>query len=227
MKLAAYILCVALAFSAGAIAAPPELRLVPTTLVPVVGDLVRVTAKTDTGVVVKWNVVGDWQYAADSDGKSILVVCKSARLDISAITVNDKSELSEFVTLTFNGGTAPFPPGPMPGPTPIIVTPSKLRIVIVEETADATAGRGAMFADLKLSARMKDKGHSWRVVDQNVVGPDRKTPPADVVEYLDASKGKALPQIYLVDEAGTTRYKGDWGKKTAAELVLLLSQWGG
>lgn len=226
MKLVVYILCAALAV-ANVNAAPPELRLVPTTLVPIAGDQVRVTAKTDTGVTVKWTVIGDWQHTYDTDGKSIIVVCKSARFDILAITVNEKSELSEFVTLTFNGGTSPFPPGP-PGPTPTpIVTPAKLRIVIVEETADATAGRGAMFADLKLSARMKERGHSWRVVDQNVTGPDRKTPPADVVEFLDASKGKALPQIYLVDEAGTTRYKGDWGKKTAAELILLLSQWGG
>ena len=125
----------------------------------------------------------------------------------------------------FNAGVTPTP---APTPTPVVpVTPSKLRIVIIEETSDATAGRGAMFADPLLSARMKDKGHSWRVVDKDVVGPDRNTPPADIAAQLQAAKGKALPQIFLIDEARTVRYAGDWGEKTAADLIALLAQWGG
>jgi len=223
-------------------AAPPALTLSQSVPTPAQGDLVRISAKTDAGAVVRWKVLGDWQNAADSDGKSILVVYKSSRFDVLAIAVLDgdgKAEVSEFVTLTFNAGATPGPgpgpgpgpepgPGPGPGPTPVIpVTPAKLQIVIVEETSDAAAGRGAMFADAALGARMKAKGHSWRVVDKDVVGPDRKTPPADIAAQLQAAKGKMLPQIFLIDEARNVRYAGDWGDKTAADLIALLAQWGG
>ena len=229
-RMRTFVLAVAVAVvGAPAWGAPPVLTLVPTVPAPVQGDLVRVSAKTDAGAVVKWKVLGDWQYAADSDGKSVVVVCKSGRLDVLAVAVIDvdgKAEVSEFVTLTFNAGSVP--PGPGPGPTPVVpVTPSKLQIVIVEETSDAAAGRGAMFADATLGARMKAKGHSWRVVDKDVVGPDRKTPPADIAAQLQAAKGKALPQIFLIDEARVVRYAGDWGDKTAADLIALLAQWGG
>ena len=222
----AYALLALSALALAALAEPPELKLTPSIPKPVAGDLVRVTA--DAPGVVKWRVVGDWQTVPDSNGKSILVVCKSSRLDVFAVTFTpgEKGEISDIVMLTFNGGGAGPTPGP-PGPPVVPVTPSKLFVVIVEETSDAAAGRGAMFADAALSARMKDKGHVWRVVDKDVVGPDRKTPPADVKRFLDAAAGKALPQISLVDDAGVTRFTGDWGKKTAADLIALLAQWGG
>lgn len=212
-----------------ALAAPPALKLTPSVAKPATGDLVRITADVATPAKVKWLVVGDWQYAADGNGRSILVVCKPGRADVIAVAADDKGEMSDFVVLTFNA-LDPVPvPVPPPGPAPIVVpvTPSKLYVVIVEETDEAAATRGAMFADPELGARMKAKGHAWRVVDKDVKGPDRKTPPTDVARFLDAAKGKALPQISLVDGDGVTRYTGDWGKKTAADLIALLGAWGG
>jgi hypothetical protein len=81
------------------------------------------------------------------------------------------------------------------------VTPQKLFVVIIEETSDAVAGRGAMLTDKSLSDRFKEKGHKWRVVDKDVIGSDGN-PPADVKRFLEAAKGKPLPQLFLVDEKG-------------------------
>lgn len=216
-----YALTLTLAAAAIALCAPPELKLTPSVVKPAVGDLVVIAAET-TALNVKWKVVGDWQTVKDSGGRSILVVCKSTRVDIIAVASNDKGELSEFVVCTFDGSKG----APAPGPTPAPVTPSKLFVVIVEETSEAVGARGAMFSDAELAARMKAKGHAWRVVDKDVVGPDGK-PPADVARFLKASAGKGLPQIFLVDADGVGRYAGDWGTKTAADLLALLTQWGG
>jgi hypothetical protein len=72
---------------------------------------------------------------------------------------------------------------------------------------------------------VKDKGHRWRIVDKDVTGADGQ-PPADIKKYLDAAKGKAMPQLFLVDEKGKARYAGDLPTK-AAELLKLLEAWGG
>jgi hypothetical protein len=74
-------------------------------------------------------------------------------------------------------GHAPKPPPtptPDPQPQPKPPTPAPTSpvafVAIVEETADAVAGRGAFFADAALATRMKAKGLKWRVVDKDVVG---------------------------------------------------------
>jgi hypothetical protein len=121
----------------------------------------------------------------------------------------------------------PTPPDPVPVPPepPAPVAPQKLVVVIVEETADAVATRGAFLSDKTLDSFMKAKGHKWRVIDRNVTGADGK-PPADVVRFLDDAKAKALPMLYLVNPAGKTVYSGP-AAKTAGELVDLLKKWGG
>jgi hypothetical protein len=98
-------------------------------------------------------------------------------------------------------GPGPTPPPPQPDPPAPPVTPQKLFVVIIEETADAVVNRGTFLADKELAARMKEKGHKFRVADQNVTNADNQ-PPADLVRFLEASKGKSLPQLFLVDEKG-------------------------
>lgn len=119
----------------------------------------------------------------------------------------------------------PKPPGPTPGPTPGPVTPTKLFVVIVEETADAVASRGVMLSDPTLAKRMAEKGHKFRVIDKDVQD-SKGAPPADVKPLLDRAKGKAYPQLYLVDETGVIRFEGDL-PKSPGELISQMQKVGG
>ncbi len=137
---------------------------------------------------------------------------------------------SDRIPITVDDGSGPRPPpdpiDPPPGPSP--VTPAKLFVIAIEETAEAVAGRGAMFADKTLAARFSEKGHRWRVVDKDVQGADGK-PPEDVRQFLDEAKGKALPRLYLVSIEGgkrVVRYAGN-APTTAAGLLELLNKHGG
>jgi hypothetical protein len=65
-----------------------------------------------------------------------------------------------------------------------------LKAVIVEE--------GSMRSSLpqqQIITLMKASSLGVYVVDQDIVGPDKKTPPADLVPFLNAAKGKQLPQL--------------------------------
>lgn len=132
--------------------------------------------------------------------------------------------VAEIIVQVGEGGPTPQPPPPEPNP-PTPVQPQKLFVVIIEESADAVIGRGVMLADVALSARMKEKGHRWRVVDKDVVGPDGQ-PPADIKRFLDASKSKTLPQLFLVNEKGETQVQQDL-PKTPAELLTVIKKYGG
>lgn len=148
---------------------------------------------------------------------------KSGRVELFVVPVGLKSEADILRrTLDVGAGNGPQPP---PDPKPPVWDDTPLIVLIVEETAQAAATRGALFADTALAARMADKKHRWRVVDHQVVGPDGK-PPADVMRFLDAARGKALPQVFLVDGKGKTRYQGGCPAK-ASELLALLGKVGG
>jgi len=128
--------------------------------------------------------------------------------------------------LDVNGGAEPDPkPDPKPDPQPPVWDAAPLIVLVVEETAEAAATRGAFFTDKDLSARMKEKNHKFRIVDKDVVGPDGK-PPEDLKRFLDAAKNKKLPQLFLVDGKGKTRFQGDCPDK-ASELIDRLKKVGG
>ena len=117
-------------------------------------------------------------------------------------------------------------PDPKPDPTPEPDnSPAKLFVVVIEETGEAVAGRGAFFTDATLAARFKDKGHRFRVVDKDVIGADGK-PPADVKRFLDAAKSKPYPSVFLVDEKGKTRVQTKV-PETPADMIELLKKYGG
>lgn len=141
----------------------------------------------------------------------------------------DVDQVDEFISFTTGDAPKPppIPPGPGPTPDPDVLTASKLWIVIVEETGEAVAGRGAMLADPTLAAYMRSKGHKFRVVDKDVVGTDGK-PPADVLRFLQAAKGNPLPQAFLVDEKGRTRQSFNiTANMKAADLLAALKKYEG
>jgi hypothetical protein len=119
----------------------------------------------------------------------------------------------------------PPPPDPVPPAPPGPVTPQKLWVVIVEETADAVATRGAFLSDQTLRKFMEAHGHRWRVVDKDVVGTDGK-PPEDVQRFLADARARKLPMLYLVNAKGQTVHQ-EPVPATAAELLTLLKKWGG
>lgn len=157
----------------------------------------------------------------------------SGRAVVSAWGVQNGKPM-KLATMLVNANTPPqpkpIPPGPLPNPNPSPNPPSPvvsqpLFVVIIEETADAVATRGSMFADPTLSAAMKAKGDKWRVADKDVVGPDGKQP-ADIARFLNDAKGKGYPQVYLVGQKGETVYGGPLPTKPA-DLLSLITQYGG
>lgn len=136
------------------------------------------------------------------------------------------------------GDTPPAPPGPSPGPAPgpspgpTPVPPpappaplTKLHLLLVEETADAAAGRGKYLSDPALRARVKAKGHNLRVIDKDVTDASGK-PPRDLAPYLERARGKGFPQLYLVNQDGRVLYEGAL-PPTPEELLKLLDKIGG
>lgn len=135
------------------------------------------------------------------------------------------------VKIIIGGGpNPPVPPGPGPGPTPVPPDPpapvaGKLFVVIIEETRNAVAARGAWFADRTLKAAMDAKGHKFRVVDKDVTNADGQTP-ADIKRFVDEAKTKTLPMLYLVNESGKAVYSGA-APVEVSRLIELLTKFGG
>lgn len=117
----------------------------------------------------------------------------------------------------------PDPPKPdPPRPTP---AGGPLWVILVEETAEASATRGKLLGDVALAKRIKDKGHHWRVVDQDAKNRDGN-PPADLKPWIERAKKAGLPRLFLVTEKGRIVDEGP-APKTAKELVDLLEKAGG
>lgn len=132
-------------------------------------------------------------------GKSVYTVeaIASGRVELLIVPAGGTKEEVIRRTLDVGQATPPGPPSPKPEPRPVALW----GFVVVEETADAVAARGAMLSDSALAALVRSKGYRWRIVDQDVVGADGK-PPADVSPCLNAAKGKVLPQAFAIDSRG-------------------------
>ena len=163
---------------------------------------------------------GKWVYTVDA------VPGRAGAVELIVVPVGVKAA-GEVIRRTLTLGDDPMPPEPQPPPKPdpAPTEPAKLIVLVIEETAEAAPTRGALFTNPDLAKRMADKGHRWRVVDKDVIGPDGK-PPADLTRFLAASGGKKLPQLFLVDEKGKTRVQQDLPAK-ASGLIELLEKYGG
>lgn len=116
----------------------------------------------------------------------------------------------------------PIPPVPIP---PVPVPLAKAWVVVIEETADATAKRQAYFADAALNEFLKTKGWKHRIADKDVVAPDGK-PPADLAPFLKIASGRPLPYLFVVAADGNVPFHGAL-PATPAELLALLKKLGG
>lgn len=138
----------------------------------------------------------------------------------------DDFDIEEYTKIITLGGVQPNPgpgPNPNPGPTPTPEPDRKgvaYKIIWVEETDDTAAGRGAIWTNKALAARVKDKGHSLRIVDKDNTAPD-------VQEAIGLAKGKSFPQVFLQDKAGKLKLLQFDAPPTATKLLELLDKWGG
>lgn len=220
--------------ASAAVAAPPAPP--PSAVKVTVGELARVEITPDAAGGVGWA-----SGAADADlfvdelasraGKTRLLL-QAKRAGTYRVVLWTKGETDSVFVEVVATGAGPTPdPGPKPGPTPE-PTPSpdrrdvSYRMVFIEETSTAAAGRGALFTDKPLDARMKEKGHSFRIVDKDVTGADGK-PPKDLAPLLDLAAKKTYPQLFLVDKEGKLPSLQFDAPTDAAALIKLLTANGG
>lgn len=113
-------------------------------------------------------------------------------------------------------------PGPEPSPTP---TSQKLRIVVIEETADATGQRAVFFKNAALKNRIAEKGHAVRMLDKDVVDETGQQP-AWAKAYIDRAAGR-LPFIILTTVDGKLVAEQPLGDMSPETVIKLLAKWGG
>lgn len=129
-------------------------------------------------------------------------------------------ELTGEVTLTGDGSTPPTPPVPPTPPDPARKDMS-YQIVYVEDTdANANSRKGSLFTNKALDARMKEKGHSWRIVTKD-------NPAADVADEIKDTTGKGYPQVFFNDKGGKLKRLQFNAPLKAEDLIKLLESNGG
>lgn len=139
-----------------------------------------------------------------------------------------KGFVTKFASVSFSIGDSPgpVPPGPTPAPPEPIPAPTqKLRIVVIEETADATGSRAGFFKNAALKARMDTHGHFLRVMDKDLVD-ETGTQPAWAKAYIDRAAGR-LPFIILTDMQGKLIAEQSMAGMTPEAVVQFLAKWGG
>lgn len=157
-------------------------------------------------------------------GKQVVTieVVQTGRVELLIVPVGAKSTADVIRrTLEVDAGHGPQPPPkPDPKPDPKPVVEGKRWILIIEETADATASRGKLVTDPVLFARINDRGHVWRIADVNVVDAGGK-PPVDLKPYIDRAAGKKLPRLFIVAPDGTVLVDEPCPVDAAGVLALL------
>lgn len=208
---------------------PPEagpLVRIPKALAGKVGDLIEIKAESGAELVT-WDVSdgGKLLYPRPYDPAHKSVSFHAAAPGTFAVVAsipNGKETRVDICLITISGDGKPEPkpdPAPPPHSSPVGF------VVIIEETGEGVATRGALLADAALQARLKAKSIGWRVADKDVRGANGQ-PPADLVPYLDRAKGKKLPQVFLIGTDRTILHQGDL-PSGAAGLVDLLGKYGG
>ena len=129
-----------------------------------------------------------------------------------------QAELKRIADLAAGLDSKPTPPKPP-------ITQQKLHILIIEETADAVPQRGAYLTEPNLWARIKDKGHDFQVVDKDVKDRTGQVP-VNLKGWIDKTKDKKLPWLFLIGPDGTEVFSGPL-PKLPVDLVAQLAAHGG
>lgn len=118
-------------------------------------------------------------------------------------------------------------PPPPPNPDPPTPNPplNKGWLIIIEETANATTTRAKLLSDIALQTYLKEKAWTVRISDQNAVDEFGNVT-TDLAPYIERSKGKTLPQMYLVDQAGNVRLETSL-PASPADVLQVLKKAGG
>ena len=105
--------------------------------------------------------------------------------------------------------------------------PRKLAVTFIDETLLLVPGRAEYRNGKAFHDYLKSKGHTWRYGDQDVEGPDGKTP-ADLAPFIADAKAKGgPPRVYLNDLAtGKCLWSGE-PPETAAGLIEAMHPFGG
>jgi len=112
---------------------------------------------------------------------------------------------------------------PAPAPAPAVAA-GKCHVVVIEETAEATARRGVYLAHRDLAGYVRGKGWRVRVADKDAVDATGRTP-ADLAPYVARAKGR-VPYVLVVAEEGRLLHEGSL-PATPAELLAVLRRIGG
>ncbi len=236
--------CFPVLFAAAALLGPVQAtRAEPPQLPPPVtakpGEVVRFSVPSldgqDLGFVAAWADVNAAQVdelrPTPGQRRFLFVGTKAGVYPLVFWSKGEAAGATLFVTVAAGGKPDPRPdpdvivnPDNDP-PKPPPQEPSRLFVVVVDETEALSKDRGRLLNDKALAARFAEKGHTLRSVDKDVVGPDGK-PPADVSRFLSRANGKPYPQVFLVDEKGKTRVQADL-PADPAKLLDLIKQAGG
>lgn len=119
----------------------------------------------------------------------------------------------------------PTPPTPGPGPGPMPVPPGKRFLLVVEETGESPLWRSLIRDSTVVQSKLKAGGHVMRWVDKDVTDKTGATP-KDLAPYIERSRGKPLPRLFVVTQGGTVLFEGDLPSKDS-EFVDILTKAGG
>jgi len=171
-------------------------------------------------VEVKYAGVGKWlNPPANADKVQIqmysdhcLVVCRSpGAYDLGFVAASRGRIQETWGKLVATGHQPPIPPPPPPPPPPPIppdppkpppppISKKVTGLVVIEETAEATAARGAFFADADLWKHITQNKIVWRIADKDQRDVNGKLP-KDIEPYMERAKTMKLPALWLF--AGT------------------------
>ena len=175
-----------------------------------------------------WSLPAGWKGNVGKVSKNhrvTVVVAPEGTATVNLTTVDKDFELAEYSLEVSVGKAGPKPPDPSPTP-PVPPGPvGKAWVVVVEETSEAQAGRGALYADKALVDLIKARGWKLRVTDKDARDA-AGNPPRDLAPYLALARTKPLPWLWVVSDRG--RVLADQALPTkAADLVGLLRKVGG
>jgi len=223
---------IALALVLAAPVAAEPLRILGPSSVPR-DRLVRLEARgADPAAGLIWDVFPEVD-AEESTGRLVFVAPPGVyTVKLRSVLQKDGKTSIETARATVTIGEPippiPVPPNPGPGPQPGPLPPAPITrawVVVVEETGEAVGDRGRLLTDPGIRDYLHAKNWKTRVVDKDVRDKDGN-PPADVRPYLERSKGKKLPQVYIVDQDGGVRHEGAC-PLDPAEFLTLLKKIGG